>query len=197
MRTSTKVAVSLFTLGTLAVSYKLGNPATTNGLTASGVTTTAPTTSNTVSLGGTPSALPTTSPTPSTAPKKSTKKKPPAKKKPTASGSGASTGTGSGTTGGTTTPPVTTGVAGTKTGSLFHENVWGGYVQVSVTKDASGTITAVNLVQANATGGRNSAFSILQQAAVQAQGSNFGNVSRATYTTQVFKQALDSALAKF
>jgi uncharacterized protein with FMN-binding domain len=66
-----------------------------------------------------------------------------------------------------------------------------------VTKDASGTITAVNLVQASATGGRNSAFSMLQQAAVQAQGSNFGNVSRATYTTQVFKQALDSALAKF
>jgi uncharacterized protein with FMN-binding domain len=66
-----------------------------------------------------------------------------------------------------------------------------------VTEDASGTITAVDLVQAGATGGRDNAFPALQQAAISAQGSSFGNVSRATFTTQAFKEALDSALAKF
>jgi uncharacterized protein with FMN-binding domain len=32
---------------------------------------------------------------------------------------------------------------------------------------------------------------------MSAQGSGFGNISGATYTTEAFKQALDSALGKF
>jgi uncharacterized protein with FMN-binding domain len=35
------------------------------------------------------------------------------------------------------------------------------------------------------------------QYAIQAQGASFGNLSGATYTTNAFKQALSSALAKF
>jgi uncharacterized protein with FMN-binding domain len=38
---------------------------------------------------------------------------------------------------------------------------------------------------------------MLAEAAVNANGSNFGNVSGATFTTQAFKQALESALGKF
>ena len=72
-----------------------------------------------------------------------------------------------------------------------------GTVQVSVTKDAAGAITAISTVQASATGGRQAAFNSRQVAAVSAQGSSFGNISQATYTTQAFKDALDSALAKF
>mgnify|MGYP000181481437 CR=1 FL=1 len=62
---------------------------------------------------------------------------------------------------------------------------------------SGGKITAVNLIQAGATHGREAAFSPLVQAAIQAQGSGFGNLSGATFTTEAFKQALDSALSKF
>ncbi|MFM5968570.1 MAG: FMN-binding protein [Micrococcales bacterium] len=67
---------------------------------------------------------------------------------------------------------------------------------MTVTKSA-GKITDVTLDIAGATGGRQNAFSVLVSAALQANGSNFGNLSGATYTTDAFKQALDSALAKF
>ena len=71
-----------------------------------------------------------------------------------------------------------------------------GTVQLKVTK-TSGKIASIDLVQAGATAGREQAFSMLVDAAVKANGSSFGNVSGATYTTDAFKQALDSALAKF
>ena len=98
------------------------------------------------------------------------------------------------------TPPATgggnvTAASATKTGDAIMYRF--GTVQVSVTKDAAGAITAISTVQASATGGRQAAFSSLQAAAVSAQGSSFGNISQATYTTQAFKDALDSALAKF
>jgi uncharacterized protein with FMN-binding domain len=65
-----------------------------------------------------------------------------------------------------------------------------------VTK-ANGKITAVNLLQEGATGGRQGAFPYLVQYAIQANGSNFGNLGGATFTTDAFKQSLESALAKF
>lgn len=70
-----------------------------------------------------------------------------------------------------------------------------GVVQVEVVR-TGGKISAVNLVQGTASAGRDQAFSTLQQAAVSSQGSGFGNLSGATYTTQAFKQALDSAISK-
>ena len=69
-------------------------------------------------------------------------------------------------------------------------------MQVSVTK-ANGKITAVNLIQQGASGGRQGAFPYLVQYAIQANGSSFGNLGGATYTTDAFKQSLESALAKF
>lgn len=70
-----------------------------------------------------------------------------------------------------------------------------GQVQVKVTQ-SNGKITAVELVQANATSGRESAFPTLVQAALDSNGSSFGNVSGATYTTEAFKSSLNSALSK-
>lgn len=70
-----------------------------------------------------------------------------------------------------------------------------GTVQLNVTKKASELIS-IEFVQAGANGGREQAFPQLQQAALAANGTNFGNVSGATYTTDAFKAALDSALAK-
>jgi hypothetical protein len=69
-----------------------------------------------------------------------------------------------------------------------------GTVQVSVTRE-NGKLTAVDLVQAEADNGREQAYPLLQQAALDANGSSFGNVGGATYTSDAFKLALDSAIA--
>jgi uncharacterized protein with FMN-binding domain len=82
----------------------------------------------------------------------------------------------------------------TKSGSAISYRY--GTVQVSVTK-AGGKVTAVNMLQSGATGGRQGAFPYLTQYAVSANGSSFGNLGGATFTTDAFKQSLESALAKF
>jgi uncharacterized protein with FMN-binding domain len=70
-----------------------------------------------------------------------------------------------------------------------------GDIQLTVTK-ANGKITAIDYGSSTATAGRDQAFPYLVQYAIQAQSSNFNNLSGATYTTDAFKQALDNALAK-
>jgi uncharacterized protein with FMN-binding domain len=70
-----------------------------------------------------------------------------------------------------------------------------GTIQLSVTTDGS-KLTDVGLVQAGANGGREQAFSYLITDAISANGSNFANLSGATYTTDAFKRALDSAISK-
>jgi uncharacterized protein with FMN-binding domain len=73
---------------------------------------------------------------------------------------------------------------------------WFGVMQISVTKTGS-KITAVTPIQASYTRLRGWSIQNLVDAAISAQGSNFGNMTGATYTTEAFKSALDSALAKF
>jgi len=183
VRISTKLATGLMGVGVLAVSFKLGLPAQ-HAIALSAATPEA---------SGQPSPIAPATTNPSKAPvaQGGVTAKPKAVKKPAASG---------GTTTTPNTPPATgggtvTAVGSTKTGDVIMYRF--GTVQLSVTKDAAGTITVVNTVQAGATGGRQAAFNSLQDAAVSAQGSGFGNISQATYTTQAFKDALDSALAKF
>lgn len=108
----------------------------------------------------------------------------------TGSGSTGSGSSGSGTTGGSNS--TTTEV--TKTGTSIRYRF--GTIQVAVTK-TDGKITAVNLLQAGATGGRSQAFDFLVQYTLDAQGSSFGNISGATYTVDAYKQSLDAALAQF
>ena len=107
-----------------------------------------------------------------------------------------------GTIGGSTTGTGTTTGTGSTSGTKADQTVTGdaiqyrfGTVQLSVTRK-SGKITDIGLVQAYATAGRDQAFPYLQQYAIKAQGTNFGNLSGATYTTDAFKQALDSAISK-
>ena len=88
---------------------------------------------------------------------------------------------------------TSSGGVSTATGDAVESGF--GLVQVKVTKE-NGKITAVDMVQANATNGRESAFSTLVQAALDSNGSNFGNLSGATYTTNAFKKSLDSAISK-
>lgn len=90
---------------------------------------------------------------------------------------------------------VTSNANGTKTATGDPIDYQYGTVQLKVTKTA-GKVTTIDLVQAGATAGREQAFSMLVDAAIKANGSNFGNVSGATYTTDAFKQAFDSAVAK-
>ena len=70
-----------------------------------------------------------------------------------------------------------------------------GQLQIAVTfKDA--TITAITMLYGENNNGRGAAYPVLIAAAIQAQGTNFGNYTGATYTTQVFKDALLNAIAK-
>ncbi|CAB4633803.1 unannotated protein [freshwater metagenome] len=71
-----------------------------------------------------------------------------------------------------------------------------GVVQISVTKLGK-KLTAVSLLQGDATNGRDQAYKILIDATLQVQGTNFGNVSGATFTTDAFRKAVDNALLKF
>lgn len=91
----------------------------------------------------------------------------------------------------TSAPP--TSVTKTATGDPINYPF--GTIQVSV-KQVDGKLTAINFLQEQASAGRDQAFPYLVKYAIQANGSNFGNLSGASYTTQAFKQALDSAVSK-
>ena len=177
MRTVTKSIVGVVSLGVLATSWALGEASATNTFSSNyagvGAGTAAPT--NSASPTPTPAAT-TPAPTPA-GPTAAPTTKPTASATPTPTQ--------------TKTPSASTV---TKTGAA--ESYRYGVIQVSVTK-SGGAITSINLVQAGATGGRQAAFDPLVNAALQAQGTNFGNLGGATFTTETFKTALESALAKF
>ena len=206
MRKGTKSFVSILSLGLIAAGYQAGQAAeVSTGFTAAAAPGT--TSAGSVTL-NTPAAVST--PTPSeSATATSTATSAPAKTTTSSSTSKVSASnptqvsTPKATAAAPAPEPVSTPAASaaapaatgtTKTGSAINYRF--GTVQVSVTK-ANGKITAVNLLQAGATGGRQGAFSYLVQYAIQANGTSFGNLGGATYTTDAFKQSLESALAKF
>ena len=209
MRKGTKSFISILSLGVVAAGYQVGQAAEiSSGFSASapisGGTTsgsTAPTASGTTSAGSetlnTPAAVATPAATAAVVPAKSTTSSstqasaatPAAVSTPKATSSAPAPAPAA-----TTAAPAPAATGTTKTGSAINYRY--GTVQVSVTK-ANGKITAVNLLQQGATGGRQGAFSYLVQYAVQANGTSFGNLGGATYTTDAFKQSLESALAKF
>lgn len=179
MRTAARSLITVATLGVLAASYQFGTSAQT-GL-----------------LLGMPSATANTSGSP----------------EPTADASGLATPSATPTAGATagatssaaaTTPPKTpttaptkapVAVATTKTGAAIDYKY--GTVQLEVTK-SSGLITDVNVLVGFGSGPEyNAVIAGLAAYAISANGSDFANVSRATFSTTAFKQALDSALAKF
>lgn len=71
-----------------------------------------------------------------------------------------------------------------------------GTVQIAMTK-TDGTITSIKMVQGDATNGRAEAFVTLINATIQVQGTNYGNISGATFTVDAFKKAVDNVLKKF
>jgi uncharacterized protein with FMN-binding domain len=85
------------------------------------------------------------------------------------------------------------GITGTFKGQDVSEPQWGGDVQVEVVfKD--GKITAVNTLSCNATHGADQACPMLAQEVVSAQSANVSTIGRATFTSQVYLQSVQSAL---
>ena len=202
MRKGTKSFISILSLGVVAAGYQVGQaaevssgfsasapisggetlaaatPASTPEATLETGTPAAPVPESTAAASAQPASVSTpkaTVPAPVSTPKATAAAPAPVSTPSAPASSGSSSGT-------------------TKTGTAVPYRF--GTVQVSVTK-ANGKITAVNLLQQGATGGRQSAFSYLVQYAIQANGTSFGNLGGATYTTDAFKQSLESALAKF
>lgn len=182
MRKSTKTAVGAISLGILGLSYQLGTTATAStGGFASPIDS------------ASPSISPSTSATPD----------------PVVSASVAPGSQGSETLN-TPQPEVSTSASASPTPSATKssnnsasvtksgDSIESGFgpVQVRVTK-IDGKISDITYLQSVATHGRSAAFPYLVQYAIQANGTNFSNLSGATYTTNAFKESLRTALAKF
>jgi uncharacterized protein with FMN-binding domain len=170
VRRFTQAIVGVISLGVLATSCSLGQTAET------GLNLASPTPQPTDTTPG--------SPTPST----------------TSSANPSSTATQTPTPIPTkTVAPVIPAAKITKTSDpiSYIANRSQGVMQISVTKIGT-KITAVTIIS----GGTESADwasvpAVLAKAAVDAQGADFGNIGGATHTTDAFKTALGSALAKF
>jgi uncharacterized protein with FMN-binding domain len=195
VRNSTKSAVGVITLGILGLSYHFGQDAVvaTGGFAAPTLSASAaPTASAFPSQSEDDSEQPNPAASSSASSSASTSANP--APKPSASSSKSASTAPAPQPSASQSSNTTTGAAVTKNGSVIESGF--GTVQVQVTKE-NGEITAINMLQANATHGRQGAFPYLIDYAIAANGSNFANLSGATYTTTAFKQSLKDALAKF
>ena len=192
MRTSTKSAVGVITLGVLGLSYHFGQdavvasggfaaPAVSETSSATPSATSEPLPSASASVAAGSAGSESVNPNGSSAPQPSASASASASAAPKPSASA-------------TTSTTTSGASVTKSGSVVESGF--GTVQVQVTKTGS-KITDITMLQANATHGRAAAFPYLIQYAISANGSGFANLGGATYTTNAFKQSLEAALAKF
>ncbi len=198
MRSATKATVGLVSLGILAGSYQFGatgehavslsaSAADSNSATPQSVAQTQPTAENTSANAAAESTSSQSQTTTSGATKTSS--------------AGASSKTATSATAEAAAPaPTATATksatnGGTQTGDAIRYKY--GTIQLEVVKSGN-SISSINLIQAS-TKGREwaSAPGELVQLALSAQGTSFGNLSGATYTTEAFRAALDSALAKF
>jgi uncharacterized protein with FMN-binding domain len=182
VRTNTKTTVGIIGLGVLGLSYQLGTTAT-----ASTGTFAQPTTAATESANPTPSesgAIDGPTPVSPGSQGSETINTP---TQPSASASASPSASA-------TKATSNSGSSVSKSGDAIESGF--GPVQVKVTK-SGGKITDITYLQSVATHGRAAAFPYLVQYAIQANGSNFANLSGATFTTNAFKQSLESALAKF
>ena len=218
MRQSTKAVVGVLSLGVLASSYSLGLANANEGSSLGGGLSAAGSTSGTTST-DTGSTSPESTTTDTGVNSSAAASEPTASATASASASNSATSsstTNKATTKSTATPTATptktaaptptatptatptktaTSSAAKQTGDAIQYKY--GTVQLAVTK-AGGKISAIDVV-IGTTRGREYAgvISVLVPAAVSANGANFGNYSGATFTTDAFKSALESALAKF
>ncbi len=182
MRSSSKTFVGLAGLGILVAAARAGVP-----IPEAAANVTDPVTNvdggPTASATTTPTAAATAAPKPGTQPKPTTK---PSSTKPGANATPTPTPA--------PTPPPATSAAVSKTSASINYEF--GTIQIQVTKEA-GNITAVSYLKQSYTRVPNGTMAYLVNASIQANGSNFTKVSRATVTTNAYKKALEDALAKF
>jgi uncharacterized protein with FMN-binding domain len=96
-------------------------------------------------------------------------------------------------------PTDTSGSAGTatKTQTVTSDVIQYRYGQVELEVTATaGKIEKIVEKQASTSRGWETAVPVLNKAAMDAQGANFGNLSGATFITEAYKQALSNALSK-
>ena len=175
MRSSSKTFVGLAGLGILVAAARAGMP-----LPDPAAIATEPATNVDAGPTATATPTPTATATATAKPKPGTKPKPATKPATTPTPK-------------PTTPPAT-GTAVSQTSAAIRYEY--GTIQVKVTKDA-GNITAVSYLKSSSTRLPKGTLAYLVNASIQANGSNFTKVSRATVTTDAYKKALEDALAKF
>lgn len=71
-----------------------------------------------------------------------------------------------------------------------------GILQISVTA-LDGKITNISVLQGETSNGRAAAYKTLTSELIKSQGQSYGNVSGATFTTEAFIRAYNSAVVKF
>lgn len=194
MRTSTKSALGVITLGVLGLSYQLGQAAevASVGFAAPSETASAAPETSTEAMPGESSSTGTEASSPSGTTSSTSEGATQVAPRPSATSSASTAPAPQPSASATKNSTATAGV--TKSGSV--EDSTFGMVQVEVTR-ANGKITQITMLRAEATHGRAAAFPYLIQYAIDANGSNFGNLSGATYTANAFKRSLEAALAKF
>lgn len=176
MRKATKNVVGVLSLGVLATSWSIGQAA------ESGLVVGAPAATNAATSQATPE------PTASVSSEATASAQPNAE--PSASASAKPTPTKTATSAAKSVTKKSDAIS-------YVAEKRQGVMQISVTKQGS-TITAIDILSGGTEGGQWATVpDLLAQAAIDAQGSNFGNISRATHTTEAFKTALETALAKF
>lgn len=183
MRSSSKTFVGLAGLGILVAAARAGVP-----IPDAAAIGTDPVTN--VDGGPTATATPTPTATATAAPKPGTKPKPTTKPSSTKPGA---TATPTPPPTPTPTPPATSAAVSKTSAAINYEF---GTIQIQVTKEG-GNITAVSYLKQSYTRVPNGTMAYLVNASIQANGSNFTKVSRATVTTNAYKKALEDALAKF
>ncbi len=179
MRKQVRPLITVATLGVLAASYQFGTAAETGLVLDMPIATAAP---EAVSTEPAPSesAIAEVEPSPSSSASSSTgatKAPVSATKAPAAQ---------------PTKAPVA--VSKTATGALIEYKY--GSIQLEVTGASSKINDVTVLVGTGSDAKYKTLIQSLAEYAVAANGSNFGNVTGATFTTNAFKQALDSAVAK-
>jgi uncharacterized protein with FMN-binding domain len=188
VRKITKNIVGVISLGVLATSWSIGQAAET-GLKLNA----APEPSNSASATPTPAASETPTPV---APAENGGTAPTPAQSPTPTPKQTASQTPTPTPTKTATASAAT-VTKTSAAISYIAKNRQGIMQLSVTKVGS-KITDISIISGGTEGGEWAGIpDQLAAAAVQSQGAHFGNVTRATHTTDAFYQALDSALAKF
>ena len=184
MRSATKTFVGLAGLGIMVAAARAGMP----------IPDVAPVNTDTTSNNTDSTATATPTPEPTSTATATAKPKPTKKPGTTTPATTKPKPTATATPTPTPNPTPNPTAAVSKTSAAINYEF--GTIQVKVTK-SGGNITDVTYIQATYTRVPSGTMSYLVNASIQANGSNFTKVSRATVTTNAYKQALESALGKF